>query len=77
MAKVSLKATGGLNKDVDLNLLPEGDYSDATNIIFDSGKTGGAGAIKMLESITTAGFNFGSDTIKATDRKSTRLNSSH
>ena len=66
MAKVSLNATGGLNKDVDLNLLPEGDYSDATNIIFDSGKTGGAGAIKMLESITTAGFNFGSDTIKAT-----------
>jgi hypothetical protein len=66
MAKVSLKATGGLNKDVDLNLLPEGDYSDATNIIFDSGKTGGAGAIKMLESITTAGFNFGSDTIKDT-----------
>jgi hypothetical protein len=66
MAKVSLKATGGLNKDVDLNLLPAGDYSDATNIIFDSGKTGGAGAIKMLESITTAGINFGSDTIKAT-----------
>jgi hypothetical protein len=66
MAKVSLKATGGLNKDVDLNLLPEGDYSNATNIIFDSGKTGGAGAIKMLESITTAGFNFGSDTIKDT-----------
>ena len=33
MAKVSLKATGGLNKDVDLNLLPEGDYSDATNIV--------------------------------------------
>jgi hypothetical protein len=66
MAKVSLKATGGLNKDVDLNLLPEGDYSDATNIIFDSGKTGGAGAVKMLESITNAGFNFGSDTIKDT-----------
>jgi hypothetical protein len=66
MAKVSLKATGGLNKDVDPNLLPEGDYTAATNIIFDSGKTGGAGAIKMLESITTAGFNFGSDTIKAT-----------
>lgn len=66
MAKVSLKATGGLNKDVDLNLLPEGDYSDATNIIFDAGKTGGAGAIKMLESITAAGINFGSDTIKAT-----------
>lgn len=66
MAKVSLKATGGLNKDVDLNLLPEGDYSDATNIIFDSGKTGGAGAIKMLESISAAGIDFGTDTIKDT-----------
>ena len=66
MAKVSLKATGGLNKDVDLNLLPAGDYSDATNIIFDSGKTGGAGAIKMLESITAAGINFSTHTIKAT-----------
>lgn len=66
MAKVSLKATGGLNKDVDLNLLPEGDYSDATNIIFDSGKTGGAGAIKMLESISAAGINFGSDIVKDT-----------
>ena len=66
MAKVSLKATGGLNKDVDLNLLPEGDYSDATNIIFDSGKTGGAGAIKMLESITAAGIDFSTHTIKDT-----------
>lgn len=66
MAKVSLKATGGLNKDVDPNLLPQGDYTAATNIIFDSGKTGGAGAIKMLESITAAGITFGSDTIKST-----------
>ena len=68
MAKVSLKATGGLNKDVDLNLLPEGDYSDATNIIFDSGKLGGAGAIKMLESISTGGvdINFSTHTIKDT-----------
>ena len=68
MAKVSLKATGGLNKDVDLNLLPEGDYSDATNIIFDSGKTGGAGAIKMLESILadSPNINFSSHTIKDT-----------
>jgi hypothetical protein len=66
MAKVSLKATGGLNKDVDLNLLPEGDYSDATNIIFDSGKTGGAGAIKMLESISAAGIDFSTHTVKDT-----------
>lgn len=66
MAKVSLKATGGLNKDVDPNLLPEGDYTAATNIIFDSGKTGGAGAIKMLESITAAGINFSTHTVKET-----------
>jgi len=66
MAKVSLKATGGLNKDVDPNLLPEGDYTAATNIIFDSGKTGGAGAIKMLESITAAGINFSTHTVKVT-----------
>lgn len=66
MAKVSLKATGGLNKDVDPNLLPQGDYTAATNIIFDSGKTGGAGAIKMLESITAAGINFSTHTVKVT-----------
>ncbi len=68
MAKVSLKATGGLNKDVDANLLPEGDYLSATNIIFDSGKTGGAGAVKMLESILAdnPSLNFSTHTIKDT-----------
>lgn len=70
MAKVSLQATGGLNKDVDANLLPQGDYLAANNIIFDSGKTGGAGAIKMLESISSAGFNFGAHTIKDTHQAS-------
>ena len=50
MAKVSLRASGGLNKDFDPNNLPEGDYSSASNIVFDFGKSGGAGAIRLLES---------------------------
>jgi hypothetical protein len=56
MAKISLRATGGLNKDFDPNNLPQGDYSSASNIVFDSGKSGGAGAIRLMESITTAGI---------------------
>lgn len=67
MAKVTLRATGGLNVDVDPNNLPEGDYVSANNIIFDGGKDGGAGAIKMLDSITQAtGIGTISGTIKAT-----------
>lgn len=66
MAKVLLKATGGLNADVDANVLPEGDYTDANNIIFDAGLTGGAGAIKMLEAISSTGISFTGETIKAT-----------
>jgi hypothetical protein len=66
MAKVLLRATGGLNADVDANVLPEGDYTDANNIIFDAGLTGGAGAIKILEAISTTGVNFSTHTVKAT-----------
>ena len=66
MAKVLLKATGGLNADVDANVLPEGDYTDANNIIFDSGLTGGAGAIKIIEAITSTGIALTGETIKAT-----------
>ena len=66
MAKVLLRATGGLNADVDANVLPEGDYTDANNIIFDAGLTGGAGAIKILEAISTTGVSFTGETIKAT-----------
>ena len=64
MAKVSLRASGGLNKDFDPNNLPEGDYISASNIIFDSGKSGGAGAIRLLESIRTSGVSI--TNIKAT-----------
>jgi hypothetical protein len=65
MAKVTLRASGGLNKDLDANNLPEGDYSDASNIVFDSGKTGGAGAMRMTESLIAAGISF-TDEIKTT-----------
>jgi hypothetical protein len=65
MAKVQLRATGGLNYDIDENNIPEGDYIRANNIVFDTGKSGGAGAIKMLESITATGVTF-AGTIKAT-----------
>lgn len=58
MAKVTLRASGGLNMDIDPNNLQEGDYVDASNIVFDTGKDGGAGAIRMLESIKTTGISF-------------------
>jgi len=65
MAKVTLRASGGLNKDLDPNNLPEGDYSDANNIVFDTGKAGGAGAIRMLEAFAATGITY-PDTVKAT-----------
>jgi len=64
MAKVSLRASGGLNKDFDPNNLPEGDYISASNVIFDSGKSGGGGALRLLESIRTSGVSI--TNIKAT-----------
>ena len=63
MAKISLRATGGLNQDIDPNNLPEGDYLSANNIVFDAGKDGGAGAIRMLDSIKTTGLTAISGTI--------------
>lgn len=66
MTKVNLRASGGLNTDMDVNNLPEGDYTIANNIIFDGGKDGGAGAIKMLDSIKSLGLTTISGTIKET-----------
>ncbi len=51
---------------MDANVLPEGDYTDANNIIFDAGLTGGAGAVKMIEAISSTGLSFTGETIKAT-----------
>jgi hypothetical protein len=56
MAKISLRASGGLNKDIDPNNLPEGDYIAASNIVFDAGKTGGAGAVRLMESFASTGI---------------------
>lgn len=56
MAKVTLRASGGLNLDVSANNLPEGDYVAASNIVFDSGKTGGAGALRLMESFASVGI---------------------
>lgn len=56
MAKISLRASGGLNKDIDPNNLPEGDYIAASNIVFDAGKTGGAGALRLMESFASTGI---------------------
>ena len=56
MAKVTLRASGGLNKDINPNNLPEGDYVSASNIVFDAGKTGGAGALRLMESFASMGI---------------------
>ena len=51
MPKNTLRATGGLNKDVDKYLLPQGDYVDANNIVLDTSISGGAGSLKTMEAI--------------------------
>lgn len=71
MAKINLRATGGLDKDSDLNYIQEGDYISASNIVLDTGKTGGANAIKMLESIdVVSAIPQTSGTLKATFQNS-------
>lgn len=52
MPKNTLRATGGLNKDVEKYLLPQGDYIDANNIVLDTSVSGGAGSLKTMEAIT-------------------------
>lgn len=52
MPKNVLRATGGLNKDVESYLLPQGDYVDANNIVLDTSISGGAGAVKTIENIS-------------------------
>ena len=52
MPKNTLRATGGLNKDVEKYLLPQGDYIDANNIVLDTSVSGGAGSLKTMEAIS-------------------------
>jgi len=65
MAKVTLRASGGLNKDIDPNNLQDGDYVDALNMVFDTGAAGGATAVRMYESFANTGVTI-PGTIKAT-----------
>ncbi len=65
MPKLKLIPTGKLDKDTDLNSLQEGDYSDARNIIIDTGKNGGKDTIKILESIKVLGITQTIGTFKA------------
>jgi hypothetical protein len=51
MAQINLIPFGKLDKDSDLNALKEGDYSDARNVIYGTGKNGGKDTLKLLESI--------------------------
>lgn len=53
MPKNTLRATGGLNSDVEKYLLPKGDYIDAKNIVLDTSVSGGAGAVKTMEAISS------------------------
>ena len=65
MPKLKLIPTGKLDKDTDLNSLQEGDYSDARNVIIDTGKNGGKDTIKILESIKVLGITQTTGTFKA------------
>lgn len=69
MAKVTLRASGGLNKDVDPNNLQDGDYVDALNMVFDTGIAGGASAMRMYESFAETGVTV-PGTVKATFQNS-------
>jgi hypothetical protein len=51
MGLISIFPSGGLDKDTDKNMLAQGDYPDARNIIVGTGKAGGKDTVKLLESI--------------------------
>lgn len=69
MAKVTLRASGGLNKDIDPNNLQDGDYVDALNMVFDTGTSGGATAARMFEAFSNTNVTI-PGTIKATFQSS-------
>ena len=51
MGLISIFPSGGLDRDTDKNMLAQGDYPDARNIIVGTGKSGGKDTVKLLESI--------------------------
>lgn len=52
MPKNNFISSGGLNKDADKYYFPKGDYIDAKNIVVETGKEGGAGSTKTMNSIS-------------------------
>ena len=66
MAQIDLIPNGKLDRDSDLNSLKEGDYSDARNVIYGTGKSGGKGTLKILESIKVLPITQTLGTLKAT-----------
>jgi hypothetical protein len=66
MAQIDLIPSGKLDRDSDLNALKEGDYSDARNVIYGTGKSGGRGTLKILESIKILPITQTLGTLKAT-----------
>ena len=65
MAKIQLIPRGKLNKDVDINSLPNGDYSSAKNIVLSTGKAGGDKIVKIYESIKALSIEAITGTLKA------------
>ena len=52
MPRNNFTSSGGLNKDADKYYFPKGDYIDAKNIVVETGKEGGAGSTKTINSIS-------------------------
>tara|TARA_R100001510_G_scaffold52421_1_gene53111 strand:- start:2037 stop:3782 length:1746 start_codon:yes stop_codon:yes gene_type:complete len=52
MPRNNFISSGGLNKDADKYYFPKGDYIDAKNIVVETGKEGGAGSTKTINSIS-------------------------
>ncbi len=60
MPKNNFISSGGLNKDADKYYFPKGDYLDAKNIVVETGKDGGAGSTKTMNSVSTIGIDLSS-----------------
>ena len=60
MPKNNFISSGGLNKDADKYYFPKGDYIDAKNIVVETGKEGGAGSTKTMNSVSTISVDLSS-----------------
>lgn len=60
MPRNNFISSGGLNKDADKYYFPKGDYLDAKNIVVETGKEGGAGSTKTMNSVSTINVDLSS-----------------